>query len=113
MLRANELNMTETTSAETQSISNAINIASNHPSLAGHFPQNPIVPGVVILDQVIRLWQKNNHYHIAKIQNAKFINILHAETPCSVRYTKKSQGKIEFLVEQHKTNIVICKGIFL
>lgn len=30
---------------------NAI-IAKDHPSLAGHFPGNAIVPGVVLLDQV-------------------------------------------------------------
>jgi 3-hydroxymyristoyl/3-hydroxydecanoyl-(acyl carrier protein) dehydratase len=27
-------------------------IAADHPSLPGHFPGNPIVPGVVILDEV-------------------------------------------------------------
>lgn len=28
-------------------------IAENHPSLPGHFPGSPIVPGVVVLDRVI------------------------------------------------------------
>ena len=30
----------------------ALRIESDHPSLAGHFPGNPIVPGVVLLDHV-------------------------------------------------------------
>ena len=29
-------------------------IATDHPALAGHFPGNPIVPGALILDEVLR-----------------------------------------------------------
>ena len=29
-----------------------VTIAADHPSLAGHFPARPIVPGVVLLDEM-------------------------------------------------------------
>jgi 3-hydroxymyristoyl/3-hydroxydecanoyl-(acyl carrier protein) dehydratase len=37
-------------------------IPADHPSLAGHFPDAPIVPGVVVLDEVISAaaeWRKD------------------------------------------------------
>jgi 3-hydroxyacyl-[acyl-carrier-protein] dehydratase len=30
-----------------------ISFASDHPTAAGHFPSNPIIPGAVLLDEVI------------------------------------------------------------
>jgi 3-hydroxymyristoyl/3-hydroxydecanoyl-(acyl carrier protein) dehydratase len=32
-------------------------VAMDHPSLPGHFPGNPIVPGVVLLDEVLACLQ--------------------------------------------------------
>ena len=55
-------------------------ITADHPSLPGHFPNAPLVPGVVILDEVraaLHDWQKN--YELAAIRTVKFLQPLKPE----------------------------------
>lgn len=97
-------------------------IDKHHPSLAGHFPDNPIVPGVVILDHLMQLWQKESGQSINKILNAKFVNLLRPDIACNIQYIPKASQKIDFIVntaneqsaeEKDKTTaIIICKGSF-
>jgi 3-hydroxymyristoyl/3-hydroxydecanoyl-(acyl carrier protein) dehydratase len=53
-----------------------INIASEHPSLSGHFPDNPVLPGVVILDHVrlcIEEW-KHSSVEASNLKSVKFLS---------------------------------------
>lgn len=53
-------------------------VAPDHPCLAGHFPGNPIVPGVVVLELVAvaaREWQGPQSW-IRKFSNVKFVSVL-------------------------------------
>ena len=55
-------------------------IRANHPSLPGHFPDAPLVPGVLILDEVraaLHDWQKD--YELAAIRTVKFLQPLKPE----------------------------------
>ena len=55
-------------------------IRANHPSLPGHFPDAPLVPGVVILDEVIGAlaeWRANSQ--LSGIPMVKFLAPLHPE----------------------------------
>ena len=55
-------------------------IMADHPSLPGHFPGAPLVPGVLILDEVLaalRVWQKD--YEVTAIQAVKFLQPLKPE----------------------------------
>ena len=62
---------------------NSTQIDPNHPALKGHFPGNPIVPGVVILDQVIAVFKKEHgdSCTINKIPSVKFLSPLEPGVP--------------------------------
>ena len=50
--------------------------SSNHPALSGHFPERPIMPGVVLLDQAILFAEGLLGYQVAEWQigSAKFFS---------------------------------------
>lgn len=51
-----------------------LRIDASHPSLPGHFPGRPIVPGVVLLDQAIAAAERwlGRPLRIASLTQAKF-----------------------------------------
>lgn len=49
-----------------------VRIPADHPSLRGHFPGNPIVPGVVLLDGVIANVEAATGRRISRVAQAKF-----------------------------------------
>ena len=52
----------------------SVRIQANHPALPGHFPGQPIVPGVVLLDRVLieaERWLQRS-VRPASLPNAKF-----------------------------------------
>ena len=53
-----------------------VRVATDHPSLEGHFPGNPIVPGVVLLDAVIANVELATGCRINRVQQAKFQSVL-------------------------------------
>jgi len=51
-------------------------IAATHASLPGHFPDRPVVPGVVLLDRVAAVIEREWNARIAKLPQVKFLRPL-------------------------------------
>ena len=71
-------------------------IPANHPSLDGHFPGLPIVPGVVILDEVaaaLAEWQKD--CQLLGMRVVKFVQPLKPARPFTISLAAISGTKKE------------------
>ncbi|MBT4835812.1 MAG: hypothetical protein HON94_00540 [Methylococcales bacterium] len=67
-----------------------------HPSLKGHFPENSIYPGVVLLDYVIHTLKSiiDEDIKIIRLPNIKFMSPLKPNNPLEITLeTKSNQTK--------------------
>lgn len=72
-------------------------IAADHPGLAGHFPGNPIVPGVMLLDEVLRAfaaWRPTDRP--MGIPQVKFLAPLRPEQPFTIRLKESGGDEVRF-----------------
>lgn len=68
-------------------------IPRNHPALAGHFPGQPVVPAVVILDEVLAAaaqWAPTAR--ISRVIQAKFTALLLPDQSCSIDFRSSPAG---------------------
>ena len=74
-------------------------IPADHPSLPGHFPGTPLVPGVVILDEVVAaLDEWREHSQLSGIRSVKFLAPLRPEEPFTISLSATSErvGEVSF-----------------
>lgn len=48
-------------------------VPADHPALPGHFPGRPIVPGVVLLDQLLHAVEQATGRRVARLEQVKFL----------------------------------------
>lgn len=69
-------------------------IPSTHPCLPGHFPDQPVVPGVVLLDQVAKAWlARNDDQQLCRIVSVKFLAPVLPQQPVTVRLDSVAQSR--------------------
>jgi len=88
-----------------------LKITAEHPALAGHFPGAPVLPGVVLLDEVVRLVESGpggGHWRIA---TAKFVRPVHAGETLTLGHEQLPNGSIRFRVQREGE--AVAHGVLL
>lgn len=81
-----------------------LTIAADHPALAGHFPGNPLVPGVVLLDEAIASIERARGVAFGEFRlvSVKFLQPVKPPATLTVRHRASgSEGapSIDFAIE--------------
>lgn len=78
----------------------SLRIALDHPAFAGHFPGNPILPGVVLLDEALRAIEVDLGLDLRQwqIAAAKFLEFVRPGEALTIEHTSLESGLIRFTV---------------
>ncbi len=75
-----------------------VRFAADHPTAAGHFPGNPIIPGAVLLDEVLRAIATagGGSAMRAVIRSAKFLRPVRPGERVLIRWHVRPSGETRF-----------------
>lgn len=78
-----------------------LQFAADHPTSAGHFPGNPIIPGALLLAEVVRRIEQaeGTHFASCNVKAAKFLHPARPGDGVDIEYARSAAGTIEFQCE--------------
>lgn len=91
----------------TMQICKHFHIAASHPALPGHFPGDPIVPGVVLLERVVACARRAFGAGVAGLPQVKFLRPLRPGEVAELRIERNGIG-VKFSI--HRGQELVAAG---
>jgi 3-hydroxyacyl-[acyl-carrier-protein] dehydratase len=80
----------------TASGSMTLHFAANHPAAEGHFPGNPIIPGAVLLRDIIAVVRNATACDVSAVPSAKFHHVVRPGDGLVIEWVLKGDAKVRF-----------------
>ena len=89
----------------------ALRIAADHPAFDGHFPDMPIVPGVVLLDEALfaiaaALQVRLEHCRLAQV---KFRSVVRPGQELALQFESPTPGTVRFRIDTG--DVAVAEGV--
>jgi len=77
-----------------------IEVPRDHPAFAGHFPHFPVLPGAVLLDEVLQVIQRERGIDLTQwqIASVKFLDVVRPGDVLGLQHDACKGGLIRFTV---------------
>ncbi len=85
-----------------------LHVAPHHPTAAGHFPGNPILPGALLLAEVVRLIELERGHHFASynVKAAKFFHPVRPGDAVEIAFAVSPREEISFQCTVGETKVL-------
>ena len=92
--------------------SEPIEVSADHPAYAGHFPNFPVLPGAVLLDEALRLLISDRGGGLSgwQISAAKFLSAVRPGELLRLEYDDGDSSAIPFSI--YATERKVVSGVF-
>jgi len=89
--------------------STSFTVSADHPALAGHFPGVPILPGVLLLDETLRLLGQAEALELTewRIERAKFLKPVRPGEALLVEHERLANGSVRFSISAAGRPVVV------
>ncbi len=73
-----------------------LHVRADEPAANGHFPGNPIVPGAVLLREVLRILSPDGEAMCCEIRSARFFHPVRPGDRLTIHWDAQAEGDISF-----------------